>query len=180
MNHADHVALIQDGIPQPGGTWADFGSGTGAFTLALAECIGPSGHIYSIDKEKGALQQQEQVMNGRFPQNQVTYITADYTRPLDLPSLDGLVIANALHFQRRKDGIVQRLHSYLRPGGRLIVVEYNVDRGNMWVPHPLSYQTWQDVAAQNGFAQTQLLASRPSRFLHEIYAAVSIKSESGS
>ncbi|MAT99992.1 MAG: methyltransferase type 12 [Anaerolineaceae bacterium] len=178
MNHADHVALIRDGIPHPGGTWADFGSGTGAFTLALAECIGPTGQIYSIDKKMGALQQQERAMNGRFPQNHVTTITADYTRPLDLPPLDGIIIANALHFQRRKDGIVQRLHGYLRPGGRLILVEYNVDRGNMWVPHPLSFQTWQTIAAQNGFVETQLLASRPSRFLHEIYAAVSIKPES--
>jgi ubiquinone/menaquinone biosynthesis C-methylase UbiE len=179
MNHADHVALIRDGIPQPGGTWADFGSGTGAFTLALAECIGPTGHIYSIDKESRSLRQQEQVMHGRFPQNQITTITADYTRPLDLPSLDGLVIANALHFQRRKDGIVQQLHNYLRPGGRLILVEYNVDRGNLWVPHPLSYQTWESVASRTGFVQTHLLAARPSRFLHEIYAAVSIKPESG-
>ncbi len=30
MNHADHVALLGEGISQPGGTWADFGSGTGA------------------------------------------------------------------------------------------------------------------------------------------------------
>lgn len=180
MNHVDHVALIQNGIPDPGGTWADFGSGTGAFTLALAECIGPTGKIYSIDKKKGALQQQERVMIGRFPQNHVTTITADYTRPLDLPPLDGIVIANALHFQRRKDGIVQLLHSYLRHEGRLILVEYNVDRGNLWVPHPISYQTWETIASRNGFTETQLLATRPSRFLHEIYAAVSIKTESGS
>ena len=72
MNHADHVSLIRDGIPGTGGTWADFGSGTGAFTLALAECIGPTGHIYSIDKNRGALRQQEQVMNGRFPRITVT------------------------------------------------------------------------------------------------------------
>ncbi len=177
MNHADHVALIRDGILRPGGTWADFGSGTGAFTLALAECIGPTGQIYSIDKDRRALQQQERVMNGRFPQNHVTYITADYTHPLDLPPLDGIIIANALHFQRRKDGIVQLLHNYLHPGGRLILVEYNVDRGNMWVPYPLSYQTWQTIAIRNGFAETHLLATRPSRFLHEIYAAVSQKTE---
>jgi len=175
MNHADHVTLIQDGIPQKGGTWADFGSGTGAFTLALAECIGPTGQIYSIDQKSNSLKQQEQVMNGRFPQNSVTYIAADYTRLLDLPPLDGIIIANALHFQRHKDGIVQQLHSYLQPGGRLILVEYNVDRGNLWVPHPFSYQTWATIARRNGFAETQLLATRPSRFLHEIYAAVSQK-----
>jgi SAM-dependent methyltransferase len=175
MNHADHVALLRNGIPHPGGTWADFGSGTGAFTLALAELIGPNGQIYSIDKKRGALRQQEQALRRRFPDCPVTYITADYTRRLDLPLLDGVVMANALHFQRRKAGVVQLIYDYLRPGGRLILVEYNVDRGNHWVPHPLSYPTWEKVARRHGFVQTQLLAARPSRFLREIYAAVSHK-----
>ncbi|GJM42190.1 MAG: hypothetical protein DHS20C20_24720 [Ardenticatenaceae bacterium] len=178
MNHADHVALIRGGIPQTGGVWADFGSGTGAFTLALAECIGFTGQIYSIDQKRGSLRQQEQVMNGRFPQHQIKYIVANYTQPLNLPPLDGAIIANALHFQRNKDSIVQQIYSYLRPGGRLILVEYNVDRGNLWVPHPLSYQTWEIIARRNGFVETQLLATRPSSFLHEIYTAVSQKPES--
>jgi ubiquinone/menaquinone biosynthesis C-methylase UbiE len=171
------MALIRDGIPNIGGTWADFGSGEGAFTLALAEQIGPTGHIYSIDKNKGSLRQQEQVMRARFPALQIEYIAADYTQPFDLPPLDGVVMANALHFQRRKDSIIQLINNYLRPGGRFILVEYNVDRGNIWVPHPLSYPTWETLAWQNGFVNTHLLASRPSRFLHEIYAAVSTKPE---
>lgn len=175
MNHADHVALIREGIPEAGGIWADFGSGSGAFTLALADCLGPGGQITSIDKSQHALREQEQAMNGRFPQTHVTYLTADYTRPLDLPPLDGILIANALHFQRHKDGVVQQLYSYLRPGGQLIVVEYNVDRGNMWVPHPFSFPTWQTIASRNGFVETRKLNTRPSRFLGEIYSAVSYK-----
>lgn len=175
MNHADHVALIRDGIAQSDGIWADFGSGTGAFTLALADCLGPGGQIYSIDKSSNDLREQERVMNGRFPQTRVTYLTADYTRHLNLPPLDGILSANALHFQRRKDSIVQQLYSYLRPGGRLVVVEYNVDRGNMWVPHPFSFPTWQTIASRNGFVETRMLNVRPSRFLGEIYAAISQK-----
>lgn len=175
MNHSDHVALIRDGVPGPGGTWADFGSGTGAFSLALAELIGSQATLYAIDKGRGTLRRLEEVMRRRFPDLQVHYLAADYTRPLDLPSLDGVVMANALHFQRRKDGVVQHLYSYLRPGGRLLLVEYNVDRGNVWVPHPLSFQTWKTIAHRNGFVDTRLMATRPSRFLHEIYAAVSRK-----
>jgi ubiquinone/menaquinone biosynthesis C-methylase UbiE len=49
MNHADHVALLRAGVPGPGGVWADLGSGAGAFTLALADLIGPTGQIYSVD-----------------------------------------------------------------------------------------------------------------------------------
>lgn len=175
MNHADHVALIRDGVPGPGGAWADFGSGTGAFSLALAELIGSEATLYAIDKDRGALRRQEEAMRRRFPDLPVHFLAADYTRPLDLPPLDGAVLANALHFQRRKDGVVQHIYNYLRPGGRLILVEYNVDRGNPWVPHPLSFQTWETMAQRNGFVNIRLMATRPSRFLREIYAAVSRK-----
>jgi SAM-dependent methyltransferase len=175
MNHADHVNLLRGGIPQPGGVWADFGSGSGAFTLALAELLGPGGEIYSVDKDRGAMREQERAIQARFPQTTVYYLSADFTQPLKLPPLDGLVLANALHFQKypAQGRVVQLLKSYLRPGGRLILIEYNVDRGNLWVPHPLSYQNWERLAPECGFVHTQLLATQPSRFLREIYAAVS-------
>ena len=98
---------------------------------------------------------------------------AEFARPLDLPPLDGVVMANSLHFQRSKDPIIRAVRGYLKPTGRLLLVEYNTDRGNPWVPHPLSYRTWEALARRNGFDDTWLLATRPSRFLGEIYAAAS-------
>lgn len=175
MNHADHVNLLRQGVPAPGGVWADFGSGTGAFTLALAELLGPGGEITSVDQDRGALREQERAMQRQFPRTSVHYLAADFTQPLQLPRLDGLVLANALHFQKyaAQGRVIQQLKSYLRPGGRLILIEYNVDRGNLWVPQPRSYPSWERLAREAGFSQTQLLATIPSRFLHEIYAAVS-------
>ena len=177
MDHRDHVHLLRKGIPGQGGIWADLGSGTGAFTLALAELLGSQGRIYSVDKDSDALRQQEQAMRQFAPAIQVTYIAADFTRPLNLPILDGVVMANSLHFVRKKDEVLQRVAGYLRPGGRLLVVEYNTDRGNMWVPYPFSFDTWQQLASKNGFVGTQLLERRPSRFLNEIYSAVSSSSQ---
>src|SRR5436305_5848269 len=97
MNHADHVRLLRDGVLKPGGVWADLGSGWGAFTLALADLIGPSGEIYSVDKDRGSLREQEQAMRSMFPQANVRYIDGDFTHPLDLPPLDGIILANSLH-----------------------------------------------------------------------------------
>jgi ubiquinone/menaquinone biosynthesis C-methylase UbiE len=161
-------------VPEPGGVWADLGSGTGAFTLALAELIGPEGHIYSVDKSRHTLRMQEQRMRGRFPAVTVHYLIADYTRRLEVPPLDGIVMANSLHFQKDKDAVLQLVRGYLRPGGRLIVVEYGTEQGNHWVPYPLTYRSWEALAARNGFTGTALLATRPSRFLGQIYSAVSL------
>jgi SAM-dependent methyltransferase len=164
---------LRDGVPEPGGVWADLGSGEGAFTLALADLLGPGGRIYSVDRDRGALDVQARALRARFPAVQVQTRAADFTRPLDLPSLDGIVMANSLHFVRHPAPVLALLRGYLRPGGRLIVVEYNADHGNMWVPHPFSYPTWVTRAEEAGFVDTRLLATIPSRFLGEIYSALS-------
>ena len=173
MNHADHVRLLQGGISARGRVWADLGSGSGAFTLALADLLGVESEIYSVDRDAGALRDQERAMRARFPAVQVHYLTADYTRPLSLPLLDGIVIANSLHFLRDKENVLRALKTYLRPGGHFILVEYDTDQGNMWVPHPLSFPTWQATAQRAGFTATRLIATVPSRFLGRIYGAVS-------
>lgn len=173
MNHADHVNLLRSGVTTLGGVWADFGAGHGAFTLALAELLGPSAEIYAVDKNRRSLAQLQRGMRHRFPGVTLHLMPADFAAPLQLPPLDGVVMANSLHFVRHKDVALRLARGYLKPEGRLILVEYNTDTGNLWVPHPLSFPTWAALAQRNGFAHTELLASRPSRFLGEIYAAAS-------
>ena len=84
-------------------------------------------------------------------------------------------MANSLHYVRKKDDVLQLIRSYLRPGGHFVLVEYNADSGNPWVPYPLSYPTWEKLAQQNHFVSTTLLERVPSRFLREIYSALSIR-----
>lgn len=175
MNHHDHVNLIQNGIPK-GGTWADLGSGRGAFTLALADCIGAeNSHIYSVDLDNRALKNQEIRLQAEFPNNQVTFIQADFTHPLELPPLDGILMANSLHFVRDKKEVVQQLATMLKPDGRLVLVEYNTNNGNYAVPYPMTFETWEALSERWGFARTELLATRPSRFLGEFFSSVSFK-----
>jgi SAM-dependent methyltransferase len=172
LQHEDHVALIAQGIAARGGIWADFGSGSGAFTLALADLLGAGAQIYSIDLDRRGLQRQRSALATLFPGTVLHPQLADFTQPLALPPLDGIVMANSLHFQRDKEPVLQQILGYLKPGGRLILVEYNADRGNRWVPYPLSFPTWKALADRSGFAGTRQLATRPSRFLGEIYAAL--------
>ena len=82
-------------------------------------------------------------------------------------------MANSLHFQLEQDAVVRLVRGYLRAGGRLLVVEYNIRRGNFAVPHPAPYSRWERMAQDAGFSHTELLGRRPSRFLKEIYSAAS-------
>lgn len=113
------------------------------------------------------------MLRSRFPAVRLDQRTADFTRPLGFSGMDGVLMANALHFVSEKAPVLALVRSYLRPGGRFVLVEYDADRGNHWVPYPLSWTTWQAVAPASGFTDTRLLGRVPSRFLGAIYAAES-------
>ena len=164
MNHADLVALLEPGVQEKGGRWADLGAGEGAFTLALADLLGPGAHITAIDKDARALRAIGHAIDTR---------AADFTMPLDLHDLDGIVMANSLHFVRNKASVLESARDMLRPGGRLIVVEYSTDRGNPWVPYPFTYATWVRMAEAAGLQGTEQLHSVPSRYFGSMYSALS-------
>jgi SAM-dependent methyltransferase len=176
VNHADLVDLLRGGVTNQGGRWADLGAGEGAFTLALADLLGPGAQITAVDRDGGAIRGLATEMGRRFPAIRIDVVIADFTRPLALSDLDGVVMANSLHFVRDKAPVLERVRSMLHPGGTLILVEYGADRGNPWVPHPISYGRWEDLAAQTGFQKTRMLHSVPSRHLGSIYSAVSYSS----
>ncbi|MHB8588337.1 MAG: class I SAM-dependent methyltransferase [Candidatus Dormibacteraceae bacterium] len=162
--------LIEGGVTQHGGRWADLGAGQGAFTLALAELLGQGAHITAVDRDAGALRN---LAGERSPGVEVETKVGDFTGALGLANLDGVVMANSLHFVRDKAPVLESVRSMLRPAGKLIVVEYGTDRGNPWVPHPFSYERWEKMAAQAGFVGTRLLRTVPSRHLGSMYSAVS-------
>lgn len=172
MNHAELVGLLREGVDAKGGSWADLGAGEGAFTAALADLLGRGAHITAVDRDSGSIRTLAADMGRRFPATRLEILVADFSRPIALTDLDGIVMANSLHFIRDKRPVLARVKSMLRPGGRLIVVEYGSDRGNPWVPHPFTFGTWVNMATEAGFERTRQIGSVPSRYLGSIYSAV--------
>ena len=179
MDHSDHVNLLRPAELKPGGSWADLGAGSGAFTFATRELTGPTASIYAVDKDRASLHQLEQSYRARFGDSQNLHlIAADFSRTLDLPALDGIVMANSLHFFKDKEKILRHVSSYLKLNGILLIVEYNVDSGNYWVPYPFSFETYGKLIPRACFSQPRLLAKTASSFLHEFYSAICYKNNS--
>jgi len=172
MDHTDHVNLLRPANLLIGGVWADFGAGSGAFTLALRELVGPHAEIYAVDKDRRGFNDLEKAHREKFTTSQnVHSMRADFTGPLSLPPLDGVVMANSLHYFKDKEKVLRHVRSFLKMSGMLLLVEYNVDSGNMWVPYPLSFETYRALAPHAGLSEPRLLATAPSRFLREFYSA---------
>src|SRR4051794_37848482 len=172
MDHADHVRLIRAGIEGSGQRWLELGAGEGAFTLALADLLGPGGSIIAIDRDRRAFATLEDAVRSRFPAVEIDARRADFRHPLPDGPFDGGLAANSLHFVADPVSVLIRARAALRPGGRLVVVEYDTDHGNPWVPHPFSAARFPSLAEAAGLANAHDLARVPSRFLGAIYAAV--------
>ncbi|MBM3124143.1 MAG: class I SAM-dependent methyltransferase [Chloroflexi bacterium] len=172
MVHADHVRLLEPAGFSTGGVWADLGAGRGAFTLALRELTGSQAVIHAIDQDRRALKDLEGEYRARFGGTDGLILLAkDFSRPVNLPPLDGVLMANSLHFFKDHGRMLRLVASMLKPGGILLLVEYNVETGNPWVPYPLSFGMFSTLASDSGFETPSLLARRPSRFLREMYSA---------
>jgi SAM-dependent methyltransferase len=174
VDHADHVGLIRAGIEGAGPRWLELGAGRGAFTLALADLLGPGAEIVAVDRDAHDLADLATTMGRRFPGTDLTTIVADFSRTMPVePGFDGLLAANSLHFVRDPGTLIDGVRPLLRPGARIAVVEYDSDSGNPWVPFPFSFTSWQAIAARAGLVDTRLIGRVPSRFLGAIYAAAS-------
>ncbi len=177
MQHADHLALIRGGVAGAGPHWLELGAGEGEFTLALADILGSAGHILALDRDRWALTELAERVAARFPGTPVHTRTADFTRELPSGPFDGVLAANSLHFVADLAPVLAAVHARLAPDGRLLLVEYDAEHGNPYVPHPISFVRWQRLAPEAGFAAPELLHRVPSRFLGSIYAAVAARRE---
>ncbi len=166
------ITLIRPGLSKPGGVWADLGCGDGIFTLALHSLVGPDGEIYAVDRDRHALDALMRHFAESYPDAVIHPLQDDFMRPPALPPLDGILMANSLHFTPAKAAVLRQLAPLLKPGGRLIVVEYNTSRGNSAVPYPLDERGFLKLAGEAGLRDARVIARIPSSFLGEMYAGL--------
>lgn len=169
MTHEEALDLIRDGVP-PGGTWADLGAGSGTFTRALAQLLGPGSTIHAIDRSVDAVRALERMDVAAGVSMRCNQ--ADFAERLNLPALDGILMANALHFVADQAAVLRRIVRHLKPGGSFLLVEYQRERSNRWVPHPVPFRRFEELAAAAGLTEPREVGRRRSVYWREMYAAV--------
>ena len=156
--------------------WADLGCGDGSFTFALAHFLAPGSTIEAIDLRV--------TIKRQTTANGVTILPrkGDFVKDeLGLAGLDGILMANSLHYVRDKPALLRKLKGYLgsagqlpldgdrsvaaAPSGALLLVEYDTDRATpVWVPYPLSFAAASELLPAAGWGHIDKLGTRPSAF----------------
>lgn len=114
--------------------WADLGCGSGLFSRALTGLLQAGSIVYAIDKEPVSLESTNGVT--------IKPLQLDFVaNPLPLQNLDGILMANSLHYVKDQYGFIKKAGACLKPGGSFLIIEYDTDNANPWVPYPLSYHS---------------------------------------
>ena len=160
-----------------GGVWVDLGCGDGIFAFLLCQMLTPDSHVYAVDRDRLALERVTQRLGTLSLPSALETLQADFLYPLRLPPLDGILLANALHFVEAKQPVFDSLAGLLKPGGKLVVVEYNTRQGNHAVPYPMDEGDFLALAQTAALSQVQIVARAPSSFLGEMYTGSAVKAE---
>ena len=159
--------LIDWARPQ---SWCDLGSGNGTFTTALAQLLTPGSTIHAVDLDQRGLERIPEQSNGVT----IRKIMGDLQSPsLRLPLVDGILMANSLHFIREQHLFLGRL---LSVADRFLIVEYERSRPSPWGPYPVGFEKLCELFSEAGVERVEKLATRPSRFGGTMYSALAERS----
>jgi SAM-dependent methyltransferase len=157
MELNETMELIRyNGIAGTGNSvWADLGCGSGLFSKALASLLQKGSTVYAIDKEPVSV---VGVSGVTIKPLQLDFVANE----LPLQQLDGILMANSLHYVKDQYGFIKKAGSCLKSSGSFIIIEYDTDKANPWVPYPLSYHTLLRLFHRAGYPDITRLHERPS------------------
>lgn len=104
---------------------ADLGSGSGYFTFRLANAVGPGGKVFAvdIDQELSAYVRDRALAEAY---KNIDVILAKPDDPMLPPSgVDMIFSTNTYHFLANRTAYFANASKYLRPGGRLVIIDFN-------------------------------------------------------
>lgn len=170
MSPDDARALIAHpslsaGSPQ---VWADLGCGDGTFTAALASLLPAGSTVHAIDNDTRAV---AHLAAARPGDAAIVAHAGDFTKfPWPFDAVDGVLMANSLHYVRAQAAFLHSVDGALRRR-RMLLVEYDITRGNAWVPYPISQASAVELFQSIGYGVATTLGRKKSVYRRgEIYA----------
>ena len=166
MQLAEAVELIRHPVNSDQNIWADLGCGEGLFTKALSRLLVKDSLIYAVDKNRRSLSKvsvQDEIQLKRL---QLDFVEDSF--PFE--NLSGILMANSFHYVKNKESFIQKCINCLNNDGYFLIVEYNRDVSNPWVPYPVSFNSLQNLFSTFDYT-VRKLREATSRFGGLMYSA---------
>ncbi|MGN7756769.1 class I SAM-dependent methyltransferase [Chryseobacterium sp. 22532] len=154
--HLIEKSILNSNKPQ---VWADLGCGSGTFTSALAHLLPNGSHIYAVDNQ-----------SQNFPKSlgnnvSVDFIKADFgDSDFNFSNLNGILMANSLHYIKDKVLLINRLEKYLSADKKFVIIEYDTAIANQWVPYPIHFLKLKELFTNLGYLKIIKLGEQQSIF----------------
>jgi ubiquinone/menaquinone biosynthesis C-methylase UbiE len=109
----------------PGMAVADIGAGTGFFTRLFAEKVGPAGKVYAVDIAPRFLEHIAADAKTRRQGQVVTILGSQDSTNLPSESVDLVFLSDVYHHLEKPERTIASIRQALRPGGRLVVIDFD-------------------------------------------------------
>lgn len=133
-NFANPEANIKQLELAPGSRVADFGAGSGVYTLAAARAVGERGKVYAVDVQKELLTKLSSHASAENVNN-VEVIWGDLDRVGGSKILDetmnAVILSNILFQSEDKQALLLEAKRVLAPGGRVLIIDWSESFGGL-------------------------------------------------
>lgn len=174
--YAERKRILEACPVRPGMTVADVGAGTGLFTRMFAKAVGSEGKVYAVDIAPKFIEHIEKTCKESGVKNVITLVCTPISVELPANSIDLAFICDTYHHFEFPHKTMASIHRALRPGGKMVVIDFRRIEGKSreWVLNHV--RAGQDVFTKeivsNGFKLVE-----EKKFLEENYCLVFEKLE---
>ncbi|HXE62584.1 MAG TPA: class I SAM-dependent methyltransferase [Bryobacteraceae bacterium] len=153
-------------IPK-GAVAADIGAGVGYFTWRLAERVGPSGVVYGEDIQPQMIALLNKNMRDRKIGNVRAVLGAIDDPKLPKESLDLVLLVDVYHEFSEPEKMLDRIRESLKPGGRLVLLEYRAEDPAVPIrpEHKMTVKQVRDEVEPEGFRFDQAIEKLPQQHI---------------
>jgi len=148
---------------QRGSTVADVGAGSGYYSTRLARLVGPEGRVYASDIQQAMLD----IIRGRIERERIPNIELVLGTPTNprLPrtAVDLVLLVDVYHEFSAPQVMLRRIRESLKPGGRLVLLEYRGEDPKVPIlpAHKMTVAQAKTEVEAEGFALTTVKEDLP-------------------
>jgi ubiquinone/menaquinone biosynthesis C-methylase UbiE len=152
---------------QRGSSVADVGAGSGYFTIRLAKAVGSAGKVYAVDIQRGMLELLQRAVAKEKLTNVIPVLAADDDPRLPPESVDLVLMVDVYHELSAPQVTLGHLKRALKPGGRLVLLEYRAEDPTVPIrpEHKMTKAQVKREIEHEGFRQQRVYDDLPRQHL---------------